>query len=277
MKKKTLARVIESVSALLAGTYLFASFPGIRKLKKCQPLMHWNYAHRGLHDKKHGIPENSLTAFRRAVQYGYGMELDVRITKDDRLVIMHDPNTKRMCGLDQKVCDMTLEELHELRLSGTDEKIPLFSEVLETVGGHVPLIIEIKDETKNTYPHLCSLVWNELKNYQGIYCIESFHPGVVRWFKQHHPEVIRGQLSCRPQKNDAVSYFQFLLVTHLLSNCLTRPDFIAYCYKDIRIPAFLLNRHLFRPMIVLWTIPSRKEYERFRKKADLLIFENFMP
>ena len=277
MTKKTLARMIESVSALLAGTYLFASFPGIRKKKKCQPLMKWDYAHRGLHDKSKGIPENSLTAFRRAADHGYGMELDVRITSDDHLVIMHDPNVKRMCGLDKKVIDMTLDELRSLRLSGTDEKIPLFSEVLQAVDGRVPLIIEIKDETKNTYPHLCGLVWNELKYYKGIYCIESFHPGVVRWFKQNHPEVIRGQLSCRPQKNDAVNHFLFLMVTHLLSNCLTRPDFIAYCYRDVRIPAFLLNRHLFRPAIVLWTIPSRQEYERCRRKADLLIFENFTP
>lgn len=269
--------MIESVSVLLAGTYLFASFPGIRKKKKCQPLMKWDYAHRGLHDKSKGIPENSLTAFRRAADHGYGMELDVRITSDDHLVIMHDPNVKRMCGLDKKVIDMTLDELRSLRLSGTDEKIPLFSEVLQVVDGRVPLIIEIKDETKNTYPHLCGLVWNELKNYKGIYCIESFHPGVVFWFKKNQPQVIRGQLSCRPEKNDAVNYFEFLMVTHLLSNCLTHPDFIAYCYRDVRIPAFLLNMHLFRPAIVLWTIPNRREYERFRRKADLLIFENFMP
>ena len=111
--------MIESVSVLLAGTYLFASFPGIRKKKKCQPLMKWDYAHRGLHDKSKGIPENSLTAFRRAADHGYGMELDVRITSDDHLVIMHDPNVKRMCGLDKKVIDMTLDELRSLRLSGT--------------------------------------------------------------------------------------------------------------------------------------------------------------
>lgn len=239
--------------------------------------MNWDYAHRGLHDKKRGIPENSLAAFSRAVRYGYGMELDVRLTKDRQLVIMHDDNVKRMCGLDQKVIDMTLAQLRALRLSGTDEKIPLFTEVLELVGGKVPLIIELKYESKEGYPQFCNLVWKELRKYRGIYCIESFHPGVVRWFKQHQPQVIRGQLSCRPQKNDAVSHFQFLLVTHLLSNFLTRPDFIAYCYKDIRIPAFMLNRHLFRPAIVLWTIPSLSEYRRCRKKADLLIFENFMP
>ena len=270
-------KLLEAFSAVFAGTYLFASFPGIRKKHKCLPLMNWDYAHRGLHDKDHGIPENSLAAFRRAVGHGYGIELDVRLTKDNKLVIMHDDNVRRMCGVNKKVSHMTLQELRSLRLSGTDEKIPLFTEVLELVGGKVPLIIELKYESKDGYPEFCRLVMKKLRDYRGIYCIESFHPGIVRWFKLHQPQIIRGQLSCRPQKNDVVNHLQFLLVTHLLSNFLTHPDFIAYCYKDIRVPAYQLNRHFFRPATALWTIPNAAVYKHCRKKADLMIFENFMP
>ena len=277
MTKKQFAKTIESVSAVLTGTYLLASFPGFKKKKKWQHLLRWDYAHRGLHQASKGIPENSLAAFGRAVDHHYGIELDVRLTRDKKLVIFHDDNLKRMCGLDRKVIDMTYDELCALRLSGTDKKIPLFSEVLDLVGGKVPLIVELKDESKGSYAALCRLVCGQLSSYRGYYCIESFHPGIVMWFRKHHPEIIRGQLSCRPPKDAPINHLVFLLLTHLLTNFVTRPDFIAYQCQDIMIPAYWINRHLFRIMTVLWTIRSRKEYNHYRGKADLMIFENFTP
>ena len=102
------------------------------------------YAHRGLHGA--GVPENSLTAFRLARESGYGVELDVQMTKDRKLVVFHDGSLKRMCGVDGYLRDYTYDELCEFRLAGTDERIPLFEDVLKTLG-KTDLICEIKATT----------------------------------------------------------------------------------------------------------------------------------
>ena len=102
------------------------------------------FAHRGLHDG--GRAENSLSAFSAAVAKGYGIELDVRLCKSGELVVFHDPTLNRVCGVDGRVIDMTAEELSRVSLSGTGEGVPTFAKVLQTVGGAVPLLIEIKME-----------------------------------------------------------------------------------------------------------------------------------
>ncbi len=270
------AKHLEYLSGFLTGTYLFATFPGLKRHKKWKHLLGWDYAHRGLHDKERGIPENSLAAFQRAVDHHYGIELDVRMTADHHLVIMHDDDLTRMCGIKRNVTETPLAELRTMRLSGTDEKIPLLSEVLQIVAGKVPLIVEIKDEKKD-YPALCRLVMRQLDAYRGDYCVESFSPYVVKWLKKNRPEIVRGQLACRPPQNLPINRLIFLLVTHLMTNFLTHPDFIAYKYSDTMVPAFWVNKHLYHVMTVLWTIPDRAVYDHYRRKVDLLIFENFKP
>ena len=99
------------------------------------------FAHRGLYEADQSVPENSLPAFCRAVEAGYGAELDVQMTKDGEVVVFHDDDLKRGCGIDGRICDMTLEEVRALRLFGTDEQIPLFADVLEIFDGKQPLIV----------------------------------------------------------------------------------------------------------------------------------------
>ena len=137
------ARDKSVLAGILAGIYAFATFSGIHRKNKWEKFTGWDYAHRGLHDSDAGIPENSMPAFERAVRHGYGIELDVRMTRDGYLVIMHDDSLLRMCGLDRRVSQMTLKELQPLYLLHTDEKIPLFSDVLKLVDGRVPLLVEI--------------------------------------------------------------------------------------------------------------------------------------
>ena len=92
-------------------------------------LQMYDYAHRGLHDAAAGVPENSLAAFRKAVENGYGMELDVHLTRDGKLAVIHDSNLERVCGAEGRVEDLTWEELQNFRLLGTEEKIPSLSQV----------------------------------------------------------------------------------------------------------------------------------------------------
>lgn len=273
---KKFARTMAYIGGIATGFYLFASAPGIHKKTKWQHLTGWDYAHRGLYDNEHGIPENSMAAFRRAVDKGYGIELDVHLTADNQLVVFHDDTLTRMCGMNKKISSFLYSDLMQLRLLGTEEGIPLFKDVLELIDGKVPLIIELKVDGSNQNL-LCPLVWQLLSRYKGDYCIESFHPFVLQWFKRHEPQVVRGQLSCNFFKENPHCDIVLFLMSNLMTNFFTHPDFIAYKYLDLDNPAVIYNRKLFHIMTVVWTIPGKPTYDRFKNKVDAMIFEGFEP
>ena len=273
---KKFVRTMDYIGGIATGFYLFASAPGIHKKTKWQHLTGWDYAHRGLYDNEHGIPENSMAAFRRAVDKGYGIELDVHLTADNQLVVFHDDTLTRMCGMNKKISSFLYSDLMQLRLLGTEEGIPLFKDVLELIDGKVPLIIELKVDGSNQNL-LCPLVWQLLSRYKGDYCIESFHPFVLQWFKHHEPQVVRGQLSCNFFKENPHCDIVLFLMSNLMTNFFTHPDFIAYKYLDLDNPAVIYNRKLFHIMTVVWTIPGKPTYDRFKNKVDVMIFEGFEP
>lgn len=273
---KKFVRTMAYIGGIVTGFYLFASAPGIHKKTKWQHLTGWDYAHRGLYDNEHGIPENSIAAFRRAVDKGYGIELDVHLTADNQLVVFHDDTLTRMCGMNKKISSFLYSDLMQLRLLGTEEGIPLFKDVLDLIDGKVPLIIELKVDGSNQNL-LCPLVWQLLSRYKGDYCIESFHPFVLQWFKRHEPQVVRGQLSCNFFKENPHCDIVLFLMSNLMTNFFTHPDFIAYKYLDLDNPAVIYNRKLFHIMTVVWTIPGKPTYDRFKNKVDAMIFEGFEP
>lgn len=273
---KKFVRTMAYIGGIATGFYLFASAPGIHKKTKWQHLTGWDYAHRGLYDNEHGIPENSMAAFRRAVDKGYGIELDVHLTADNQLVVFHDDTLTRMCGMNKKISSFLYSDLMQLRLLGTEEGIPLFKDALELIDGKVPLIIELKVDGSNQNL-LCPLVWQLLSRYKGDYCIESFHPFVLQWFKRHEPQVVRGQLSCNFFKENPHCDIVLFLMSNLMTNFFTHPDFIAYKYLDLDNPAVIYNRKLFHIMTVVWTIPGKPTYDRFKNKVDVMIFEGFEP
>ncbi len=248
--------------------YLYAIRPSVDKRNAFNELKVHYYAHRGLHDDNKEVPENSLKAFELAVQSGHGMELDVQLSADGEVVVFHDEDTKRLCGVDKKVSQLTYAELCEMRLADTDEKIPLFSELLKTVDGKTPLIVELKPY--NDVDKLCRAVNKLLDGYDGLYCIESFNPFVVEWYRKNHPNVIRGQLSCKFKAG-----LKFFLVEMLLTNIVTRPDFIAYNHRDRNNLSLTLCRKLFGANTVAWTIRSQDELNSAKNHFDLFIFESF--
>ncbi len=263
---------------ILIAVFLYVIMPGEnRDYSRFAGLM---YAHRGLHEparednNMHCVPENSLEAFKRAREAGYGVELDVQYTKDKKLVVFHDANLKRMCGVDAKVADYDYEELSKFRLKDTDQKIPLFEEVLKTLED-VPLVCEIKTHNGNFNDRLCEDTYNLLKDYKGDYCIESFSPYLVRWFRDNHPEIIRGQLSCGMKNEMSLLLPVRIAMTHLLINFVGRPDFIAYRHSDMRKLGFVLCKKIYHPLIVAWTARGEKEQMQAWKKADAVIFEKY--
>ncbi len=292
---------------LLTVLYLWMVMPRMWNRPAKEPFSGVLYAHRGLFDPKANIPENSLAAFRRAVDAGYGIELDVQLTADGVPVVFHDGTLARMvrgkCGEEEgsvaerpkegassadvletpevsgRVLDYTLKELQRFHLQDSEEKIPTFAEVLNLVDGRVPLIVELKAETLDF--SLCEKVDALLREYgkKGIYCIESFQPLFVCWFRFRHPEVFRGQLSTSfqdPASQIGARIFHFF-VKHLLCNFLTRPDFIAYNYRCRNNLSRRLCRAWFSSTAVAWTIRSEKDLEDNRAFFDLFIFDSFLP
>ncbi len=200
MDKKLRGIYLISAATILAaaGATAFLIAPGRSSKEKRAPFAGRNFAHRGLHRLDKSVPENSLPAFDAAARIGYGVELDVRITKDGELVVFHDDNTKRVCGVDGRVEDLTWPELCKLRLCGTEYGIPLLTEVLELLGRRCPVIIELKRGGRNR--ELCKKTYGIMKKSGGRYCVESFDPRIVGWFRHHAPEVLRGQLASDPSR-----------------------------------------------------------------------------
>ncbi len=239
---------------------LFLVFPG--KGAKASVFRGWYIAHRGLHSDN--ITENTLSAFSAAIDKGFGIELDVRLSSDGVAVVCHDCGLKRVFGVDKKVSSLTA---HELRKLG----VPSFASVLDLVAGKVPMIVELKEE--NTDIAVCERVADLLDSYNGIYCVESFNPLCLYWFRKHRPKVIRGQLSTRFTIKKHTFHF---FLRYLLCNCLSRPDFIAYEYKygtavSLRLCG-LLGAEKF-----CWTIGSEEELRSAQKYFSAFIFEGFIP
>ena len=229
-------------------------------------------AHRGLFDNKNGIPENSLPAFTRAAQHNFGIETDVQMTKDGVLVVFHDDTLKRMTGQEGKLSDKTYEELLKLRLLDTDCVIPTFQQFLQAADG-VNLVVEIKNHDRIGETE--QKTYDMLKSYRGHYCIESFNPLIVRWFKVHAPEVIRGQLSCS-YNGAPFSALKRRLLAQLKLCKWNGSQFIAYDAATLRDNK-AVARFAKKIPIVCWTIRSQEQFEELHDCFDNMIFDSFIP
>lgn len=234
-------------------------------------------AHRGLHTMELWAPENSAEAFRRAVQKGYAIELDVHLTKDNYIAVFHDNNLNRMTGVDKNITDMTMSELRKLRLNGTSERIPTLQEVLKIVDGKVPLLIELKNSTR-PIGRLEKSVQMAMRYYKGKWAVQSFNPMRVRWFRNNMPSVMRGQLiSERIEEKNILKYFlRKLAIKPFVWRMLVKPDFLSYdlkCMSMDKVMTAIANDCL----LFTWTARSPEVLAEAEKFSDSVIFENFIP
>ena len=260
----------------LAAVWLLMIRPGRGRKERMAAFEKQLIAHRGLYENGGQAPENSMAAFRAAAERGFGIELDVRLTADERLVIMHDETLKRAAGIDRPVISMTWRELKEVRLFDSEECVPLFSDMLKMVGGRVPLIIELKCERNGDVTKLCEEAACLLDAYEGETCIESFHPLVVRWFKKNRPQTIRGQLSERFSGIKYPGRIGGFLLSCCAMNFLTKPDFIAYNVKQAGLLRFRIMRDLFHTEMAGWTVTSEEQAQSISRDFDVLICEKFI-
>ena len=241
-----------------------------------EKLKTYRYAHRGYHNKP-TVPENSMAAFRAAVERGWGAELDVHLMKDGSLAVIHDSSLKRTAGADVCIEDMTMEDLANYQLEERSEQIPLLQEVLALFEGKAPLIIELKPERGN-HAALSRTVADLLQSYTGDYCIESFDPRVVRWFRINCPAVCRGQLAENfLRSNSRLPGYLQVVLTNLLMNFRCRPDFVAYKFEDRKGLSLRLCEWVWKPARVSWTIRSKADLLQAEREGRTVIFETFDP
>ena len=267
-------RILTIIIFLAAAFYVFALLPRSSRRTDMQSFKGQTFAHRGLHGGR--IPENSMPAFGAAVRHSLPIELDIHLTKDKKIIVFHDDNMKRLCGVNCAPEQLTWDEISKLKLAGTRFGIPLFKDVLLKVNGRVPLMIELKMPTQDT--DLCRRAYHLLKDYKGIYMVQSFNSVGLQWFKKNAPHILRGQLSydLRKQKY-SLPRSVYIGVRYLMCNMLSRPDFISYRFQNRSNISLLLIHFVFRCPVALWTIRTQEDYEECSRHYDMVIFEGFLP
>ena len=238
-------------------------------MKNTDLLTNTLIAHRGLHNINDGIPENSVPAFRRAINKGYSIELDVHLTKDKKIVVFHDNTLKRVCGINKKIEECTYDELLKYNLFDTKYKIPLFKEVLNLIDKKVFLLIETKvlDFDGELEKELSKI----LDNYEGNFAIQSFNIYSVNWFKKNKKDYMVGILSCDFNKQDMGNLKKWILKT-LITDIFIKSDFIAYDIKSL--PNMYVTKVRKHKKVLGWTIRTKEDFEKAKLYCDGFICEN---
>ena len=272
MELSDILLIIGSVLLFLVAVYLLLIAPG--KGRNVKRFKGTKFAHRGLHNNERA--ENSMSAFRAAVDAGFGIELDVRLSKDGELVVFHDDTLERVVGKEGKVIDFTADELSKMSLSGTSDGVPRFSEVLSLVDGRVPLLVEIKEDMGvSAVSTKCAEMLSE---YGGAFLVESFNPLSLRNSKKILQNIPHGILSHRYYAFDKYRKPLYFLLQILLFNCLCRPAFVAYDHRHCKCTSLRVLRNCFGVTTFAWTIRSEdEEREAYKHGFDGVIFENYVP
>lgn len=259
------------IAILLAGLYMI--YPGKKRIEM-EKYKNYKYAHRGLHDATKA--ENSLSAFAAAKEKGYGIELDVRLSKDGELVVFHDKNLTRVAGIEGNVIDYTAEELSKMSLSGTADGVPTFRQVLDLIDGAVPLIIEIK--MNGSEKGIAEKLMEVIDGYKGEYVVESFNPIALKIVRKMRPDILRGMLSMEYMKEDKhKGKILYRLLQNLMLNFMARPDFIAYDKRGYSVKGLRFVRRTFGTALIAWTVKSpEEEADAIGHGFDTVIFEGYL-
>ena len=218
-------------------------------------------AHRGLWTEE--LAENSMSAYKAAIEHNYPIEMDVQMSKDGVLYCFHDDNMKRMTGADIDIRETNSTEIEKLKIGG--EHIPTFDEFLRLVKGQVPILIEIK---KQKYKGVEQKVLDALKGYTGEIAIQSFDPTVMLKIKKLDKTILRGQLGV---KMTTMSRFNNFVVTNLALNFLVRPDFVHYYHECLPLKRRISNGL----PVICYTIQNKEQENRARKYVKNFVFDHY--
>jgi glycerophosphoryl diester phosphodiesterase len=235
-------------------------------------------AHRGLHDAAAGIIENTASAFRAAVDAGYGIECDVQLSRDGEAMVHHDDTLWRLMQRPERVAEMAAAELQQLRYRDCGDRMLKLSELCALIGGRVPLAVEIKSHFDRDM-RLTRRVADTLANYKGAAVAMSFDPEVVRALRKVAPSLPRGIVAewrYRHEEWKRISRIGKLRLALLLHAPLSRPQFLAYQVRDLPSPAPYVARAFGLPLLT-WTVRSPEDQWNAARWADQMIFEGFRP
>jgi glycerophosphoryl diester phosphodiesterase len=259
--------VLGAILLICGLAYMWATggIPG----REVEPawLTRFPFAHRGLHTEGPEAPENSLAAFERATEAGYGFELDVQMTADGEVVIMHDADLERMTGDPRLISDVTIDELRSLRLLDGEEPVPTLAQALAVSDGQVPVLVEIKNE--GDVGELEDAVAEELASYMGEVAVISFNPYSLARVAQAQPGIVRGQLASTFEGVELEAWKR-LLLANLLMNWRSRPDFIAHEYSTLPRATTSMQRSRGRYLLG-WTPSNLDERVQALEHCDNII------
>lgn len=228
-------------------------------------------AHRGLHSE--GVPENTLAAFGAAIDAGLPIELDVQLTADDAMVVYHDADLQRLSERPERVRDVTVEQLRDMRVRGSDQHPPSLAETLDFVNGRVPILLEIKAGEQRYLR--ASATGAALRGYRGPVAVQSFDPYIVGWFHRNAPEIVRGQLAGSLADVRSISWGTRLLLQNLAFATVSRPHYVGYEFASTsKARSWLIRK---RWPLLLWTVAAHEDMGRALALGDNVIFEGFEP
>lgn len=247
------------------------------QLREFDWLVERPIAHRGLHDRKKGVIENTESAFAAAIRQNYAIECDLQLTADGEAIVFHDDELDRLTGAKGKVKELTAKKLKSLALTSTTDRMQTLAELLEQVDGRSTLVIELKslwgDDDK-----LARRALQALEGYGGHYCLMSFDPHQVACLRALSPHTVRGIVADRTTD----TYYNALPMAkrydmrsfgHLAQ---TQPHFVSYNWRELPFEPVTEIRRLGHPVIT-WTLRSRDDASKALRYSDQVTFEGYLP
>jgi glycerophosphoryl diester phosphodiesterase len=239
-----------------------------------QPL-----AHRALHDRAAGRPENSRAAVRAAVAAGYGIEIDVQMSADGQAMVFHDEDLDRLTAEHGPVKARTAAELGRIRLRDAEDGIPTLPEVLALIDGRVPLLIEIKDQTltmSETDGRLEAATAAALQSYAGPVAVMSFNPHAVASMARLAPQLPRGLTTSAydPEDWSPLPEATCIRLRAIPDYDRTGASFLSHEAADLARPR-VAELKAQGAAILCWTIRSPEAEVRAREVAQNITFEGY--
>ncbi len=242
----------------------------------CDWLTSLPIAHRGLHDTKHGVEENSLPAIGAAIASGYSIELDVQMSADGEAMVFHDRTLDRLTGETGSITKFTAAKLNQTAYANGKGTIPTLLQVLDMVAGRAGLIIEVKsDWQRNT--ELVRRTAQCLGSYEGNAAVMSFDPVQVAWLAHEAPNIMRGIVADGATQDDYpwLPFATRLSLREFRHADVTRPDFLSLDKHWLPCPVSRSYRKTHTPMIC-WTIRSEQEASDALRWCDQVTFEGYL-
>lgn len=238
-------------------------------------------AHRGLHNAKRGIVENTMPAFDAALRKGYAIECDLRPAAGGLPLVFHDETLNRLVAGRGPVARVTASDLKHLTYRDGKTRLTTFADLLDRVDAVVPLVVEIKSEWAPPDKRFLTQIATLAQAYKGPLALMSFDPAIMTAMKNLAPRVPRGIISGSYRGagwwNRKISRARAARLRNLLESGETDPAFYAYQVGALPTPVTEYVRTVLNIPVLTWTVRSAKDRAAAAKWADAPIFEGFEP